>query len=151
MNSDFSVFIWFFPIFRLFPTFRLFDSTALVYFPPLIWISWTSSFAIKNLFSNMNCTLILYDKLCHNTIVHRWGWREDRNNTFLSGFSKTILSFSTVGCKITQTSLPPHMVWDWGEVIKSVCRTDSSTVESTWIEKNCNTQEWNNLFKYIGE
>ena len=29
MNSDFSDFIRFFPIFRLFPTFRLLDSTAL--------------------------------------------------------------------------------------------------------------------------
>ena len=30
MNSDFSDFIRFFPIFRLFPTFRLLDSTTLV-------------------------------------------------------------------------------------------------------------------------
>ena len=29
MNSDFSDFIRFFPIFRLFPTFRLLDSTGL--------------------------------------------------------------------------------------------------------------------------
>ena len=31
MNSDFSNFIRFFPIFRLFPTFRLLDSTTLVW------------------------------------------------------------------------------------------------------------------------
>ena len=31
MNSDFSDFIRFFPIFRLFPTFRLLDSTTLIY------------------------------------------------------------------------------------------------------------------------
>ena len=30
MNSDFSDFIRFFPIFRLFPTFRLLDSTTLL-------------------------------------------------------------------------------------------------------------------------
>ena len=34
MNSDFSDFIRFFPIFRLFPTFRLLDSTTLVYTDP---------------------------------------------------------------------------------------------------------------------
>ena len=33
MNSDFSDFIRFFPIFRLFPTFRLLDSTTLVFSP----------------------------------------------------------------------------------------------------------------------
>ena len=31
MNSDFSDFIRFFPIFRLFPTFRLLDSTTLIF------------------------------------------------------------------------------------------------------------------------
>ena len=34
MNSDFSDFARFFPIFRLFPTFRLLDSTGLFSTPP---------------------------------------------------------------------------------------------------------------------
>ena len=36
MNSDFSDFIRFFPIFRLFPTFRLLDSTGLIAIDPVV-------------------------------------------------------------------------------------------------------------------
>ena len=39
MNSDFSDFIRFFPIFRLFPTFRLLDSTTLVWTSLMSFVS----------------------------------------------------------------------------------------------------------------
>ena len=40
MNSDFSDFIRFFPIFRLFPTFRLLDSTTLVKTEEILVVEW---------------------------------------------------------------------------------------------------------------
>ena len=44
MNSDFSDFIRFFPIFRLFPTSRLLDSTALVWtLARMVW----GTYAVK--------------------------------------------------------------------------------------------------------
>ena len=79
--------------------------------------------------------------------VHRRGWIV--TTLFWVGFPRQHFFPVQWISKVTQTSFPPHLVWDWWEVMKSDCRTDSSTVESTWIEKN--TQEWKNLFKYIGE
>ena len=41
--------------------------------------------------------------------VHKSGWREDRNNTFLSGFSKTTLFFSTVDFKSNTNLISPTL------------------------------------------
>ena len=55
MNSDFSDFIRFFPIFRLFPTFRLLDSTTLIrtHRPDRkIMCVWNGLYSLKMFFSD---------------------------------------------------------------------------------------------------